>query len=146
MVVGGINRRKVLRIVSSLIALLCVFVFARAWNSGQTLAPSEPGYKSPENSEVVVHAHVTAYTSSADECGNDLGITSSGEPARDGIVACNFLPFGTRIKIPAMFGDKEFVVKDRMAKSKRNFVDVWVHSKRKAFRIGKSYNAVVIVS
>ncbi|MEK7089271.1 MAG: hypothetical protein AAB920_00445, partial [Patescibacteria group bacterium] len=98
-----------------------------------------------ESGEIFFRVKITAYTSSADECGNNLGITSSGEPARDGIVACNFLPHGTRIKIPALFGDKEFVVKDRMAKRKWNFVDVWVETKKTAFQIGKRTSRIVIL-
>lgn len=134
-----------MRIVGSLIALLCLFVFARAWNSGNAPAVICEPNEISENDESFLQAHVTAYTSSADECGNDLGITASGALARDGVVACNFLPFGTRLKIPAMFGDKEFEVKDRMAKSKQDFIDVWVETKPEAFRIGKSYNTIVIL-
>lgn len=135
-----------MRRVISAIVLLALLTGVCAKEFEQTPAVHEPIREAPPQcSEVSIHAHVTAYTSSADECGNDLGITASGEPASDGVVACNFLPYGTRIKIPALFGDKEFVVKDRMAKRKSDFVDVWVESKETAFRIGKSFLTVVIV-
>lgn len=93
----------------------------------------------------VMRVKVTAYTSSADECGNNLGITASGEPASDGTLACNFLPFGTKVRIPKLFGRKEFTVKDRMSKCKHGFVDVWVETKKTAFKIGKrSLNVVIL--
>ena len=116
-------------------------------SSGEVKTPvREPVREISECGEIFFRVKITAYTSSADECGNDLGITSSGELARDGIVACNFLPRGTRIKIPALFGNKEFVVKDRMKRRKWNFVDVWVETKKTAFQIGKRASKIVILS
>jgi len=55
---------------------------------------------------------------------------------RDGIVAANFLPFGTEVRIPELFGDKVFVVKDRMHRRKTNFVDIWMPSKQLAKEFG----------
>ncbi|MEI6479478.1 MAG: hypothetical protein WCO21_01445 [bacterium] len=128
------------------IPILILFSGTRAWSSEGAYSPvREPVYEISENGETFAQANITAYTSSADECGNALGITKSGEPARDGIVACNFLPLGTRIKIPDLFGEKEFIVKDRMAKRKRNFIDIWVSSKKRAFQIGRSRMRIVIL-
>lgn len=98
-----------------------------------------------ETGETIIRVKLTAYTSSADECGHSHGITKSGERARDGSVACNFLPFYARIKIPELFGDKEFVIHDRMKKRKWNFVDVWVDNKKKAFKIGKRSLKIVLL-
>lgn len=56
----------------------------------------------------------TAYTASADECGNDRGITASGTKvslSRGTIAAPYDIPFYTKIMIPEL--DKEFIVEDR---------------------------------
>ena len=53
---------------------------------------------------------VTAYTSAPDETSDHPLITASGAMVSDGIIAANFLPFGTQIEIPALFGTKVFTV------------------------------------
>lgn len=80
---------------------------------------------------------VTAYSSNIDETDDTPFITASGERVRDGIVAANFLPFGTRIRIPEIFGDKIFVVKDRMAARHAEKVDIWFETKELAKAFGK---------
>jgi 3D (Asp-Asp-Asp) domain-containing protein len=57
---------------------------------------------------------VSAYTSSVDQTDSTPFLTASGSYVRDGIAAANFLPFGTKFRIPKLFGDKVFVVEDRM--------------------------------
>ena len=133
-------------IVGVLVGLLFVAAYA-SWASRSILnMPCAVTCEcANEESYTTMRAWVTAYTSSADECGNDLGITASGERARDGVVACNFLPFGTRVKIPELFGEKEFVVMDRMSKEKKNYVDVWVEEKYAARQIGKSFVNIVVI-
>jgi 3D (Asp-Asp-Asp) domain-containing protein len=80
---------------------------------------------------------VTAYSSSVNETDDTPFITASGERVRDGIVAANFLPFGTRIRIPEVFGNKIFVVKDRMATKHAEKVDIWFETKELAKTFGK---------
>lgn len=80
---------------------------------------------------------VTAYSSSFDETDNTPFVTASGNRVRDGIVANNQLRFGTKIKIPKLFGDKIFTVEDRMHSRFSRRVDVWMSSKAKALRFGK---------
>jgi 3D (Asp-Asp-Asp) domain-containing protein len=88
---------------------------------------------------------VTAYSSSLDETDEDPFITATGKEVRDGIVATNILPFGTKIKIPSLFGDKIFVVEDRMHYRKTNVIDVWMESKEKALNFGAHYTEVLIL-
>ncbi len=88
---------------------------------------------------------VTAYSSDEDQTDDTPFITASGETVRDGIVAANFLPFGTKIKIPQLFGDKVFVVKDRMAKRFSDRVDVWVHDSVAAKRIGIQSAEIIVL-
>jgi 3D (Asp-Asp-Asp) domain-containing protein len=67
--------------------------------------------------------------------GNPM-ITASGTYVREGIVAANFLSFGTKIRIPSLFGDRVFTVEDRMSSRYTNTVDVLVSSKQEAMSFG----------
>lgn len=89
---------------------------------------------------------VTAYSSSPDETDDTPFTTASGKTVRDGIVATNLLPFGTKIQIPELFGNKVFVVEDRMHPRKTNVVDVWMPSKEDAIRFGAARTEIVIVN
>lgn len=72
----------------------------------------------------------TAYTSSVDETDGDPWTTASGAKAGDGIIAANGLAFGTRVRFPDHYGDKIFVVQDRMnPRYGSNYVDLWMPSK-----------------
>ncbi|MBI4120413.1 MAG: 3D domain-containing protein [Parcubacteria group bacterium] len=93
----------------------------------------------------VYETFVTAYSSSVDETDATPFITASGETVRDGIVAANFLPLGTKIKIPEYFGNKIFVVKDRMARKHDEKVDIWFPSKELAKAFGKRKLQVQVV-
>lgn len=88
---------------------------------------------------------VTAYSSTPEETDDTPFITASGMHVRDGIVATNQLPFGTNIRIPEHFGDKIFVVQDRMHRRKKNNIDVWMSSKEKALRFGITAADVIIL-
>ncbi len=69
---------------------------------------------------------VTAYASVPGETDDTPFITASNKYVEDGFVASNSLPFGTKVKIPRLFGDKVFTVEDRMSERKTDFVDVWM--------------------
>lgn len=101
----------------------------------------------PENTDVpeTYRVWITAYTSSPEETDDTPFETASGSTTRDGIVAANFLQFGTKIKIPSEFGDKIFTVEDRMHRRKKNFIDVWMPTKKDAFRFGIRYAEIVVV-
>ena len=88
---------------------------------------------------------VTAYSSSPDETDDDPFITANGKFVRDGFAATNILPFGTKIKIPSLFGDKIFTIEDRMHYRKTNVVDIWMESKEKALKFGAHYVEVIIL-
>jgi len=89
---------------------------------------------------------VTAYSSSPQETQGDPFITASGERVRDGIVANNLLPFGSKIRIPRLFGDKVFVVKDRMnAKKGYYHVDIWFPSRKSALEFGSKITEIEIL-
>ncbi len=79
---------------------------------------------------------ITAYSSTVDQTNSEPFITASGSWVEDGIVAANFLPFDTKIRIPKYFGDKIFVVKDRMNRRYDNRVDIWFPSRSQATNFG----------
>lgn len=85
------------------------------------------------SSRVVV---VTAYSSTADQTDSTPLITALGTGVRDGIIACNFLKFGTKVRIPSLFGDKVFVVEDRMALKNSHKIDVWFETREQAKQFG----------
>ncbi len=102
--------------------------------------------KSLEEKKIKVFAIVTGYSSTEEETDETPFITASGKLVEDGIVANNFFPFGTKIKIPELFGDKIFVVEDRMRKDKLKFhFDVWFNEKEKAKSFGVNFTWVEIV-
>jgi len=79
---------------------------------------------------------VTAYSSTPDQTDSTPFITASGTGVRDGIVACNFLRFGTRVRFPRVYGDKVFVVEDRMALKNSHKIDIWFETREDAKQFG----------
>ena len=88
---------------------------------------------------------VTAYTSAPNETSAHPLITASGGMVRDGIVAANFLPFGTRIEIPALFGNKVFVVEDRTSERFSGRVDIWMPTVKDAVDFGIRNARIVVL-
>jgi 3D (Asp-Asp-Asp) domain-containing protein len=85
----------------------------------------------------VIQAVVTAYSSTEAETDETPFITASGKQVEDGIVANNGLPIGTKIRIPELYGDKIFVVEDRMSWQKSNYhFDIWFSSYWEAKNFG----------
>jgi len=80
---------------------------------------------------------VTGYSSTPEETDEDPFITASGKMVKDGIVAANFLPFGTKVRFPFLYPEKIFVVEDRMHhRFSKNRVDIWFPSKELALEFG----------
>ncbi|MFA6552915.1 MAG: 3D domain-containing protein [Patescibacteria group bacterium] len=79
---------------------------------------------------------VTAYSSTVDQCGSTPFTTASGTQVRDGIIAANFLPIGTKVRFPDQFGDKIFIVEDRMAARFSTRADIWMPTRELAKQWG----------
>ena len=81
--------------------------------------------------KVIAKAVITAYTSTPGQTDDSPFIAASGKRVHDGMIAANGLPFGTKIKIPSVYGEKIFVVEDRM---NRRYgygrFDVWLDMSR----------------
>ena len=88
---------------------------------------------------------VTAYTSDPDETSDHPLITASGGMVSDGVVAANFLPFGTQIEIPALFGNKIFTVEDRTSSKFAGRVDIWMPNSSQAINFGIQHAQIVIL-
>lgn len=87
---------------------------------------------------------VTAYSSSPDETDDTPEIAASGQKVFDGMVANNGLPFGTKVRMPELFGDKILIVADRMHERKgTSHGDVWMSSKEEAKHFGARWNIKV---
>lgn len=122
---------------------------------GEQLANNDPSYIAPEVAEIptaslpvaeakkpkrVVWVTVTAYSSTVDQTDSDPCTTANGynvcEKNIENVVAANFLTFGTEIKMPDYFGDRVFVVQDRMNKRFAERVDVWLKTRQAAREFG----------
>lgn len=98
-------------------------------------SPIKNPTKQPEKfREIIVPA--TAYSSTPDQTDDSPFITAWNTPVRDGIVAANFLPFGTKIKIPDIYGDKIFIVEDRMNRRYWHKIDIWFPDRQSAIEFG----------
>ncbi len=80
---------------------------------------------------------VTAYSSTVDQTDSDPFTTASGAQVADGIIAYNFLPFGTKVRFPERFGNKIFVVEDRLRAGHGHYIaDMWMPSRQLAQQWG----------
>lgn len=88
---------------------------------------------------------LTGYSSTPDQTDSTPFITASNSRVRDGVVAANFLAFGTKVKIPGIFGDKVFIVEDRMAKKHNDKMDIWFPERYLAKNFGVKEADVIIL-
>lgn len=158
-------RRKIKRIPSTeLIALITILQFVFPNNTAQAVVAEKPFIADPvvitasspvatpvvpnmelgqlpESPDRVIKRSillsVTAYSSTVDQTDGDPFTAASGEQVFDGMIAYNFLPFGTKVRFPDYFGDKVFVVLDRMAASKGPYIaDIWMQTREQAKQWG----------
>ncbi len=97
----------------------------------------------PNNIEEITRTSthtMTAYNSEVGQTDNSPCITANGfnvcEHGIEDTIAANFLPLGTKVKIPELFGDRVFIVRDRMNKKHPNRVDVWMKDRHDAVHFG----------
>jgi 3D (Asp-Asp-Asp) domain-containing protein len=87
-----------------------------------------------------VNSTITAYNSEVAQCDDSPCITANGfnvcEHGKEDTIAANFLKFGTKVRIPELFGDNIFIVRDRMNKRYSERVDVWMIEKQDARQFG----------
>lgn len=102
-----------------------------AYREGPVLP--EIGKREPRKTMVMT---VTAYSSEPEQTDSTPFITAFGTHVRDGIVATNCLPKGTLVRFPDVYGDKEFVVEDRMNARYYYRMDIWMTDTRDAIQFG----------
>ncbi len=143
------SRSKVLLLVPAVV--LAFFGYAKpvaVTMADTTSTPTSAAAVMPVSAPAskILYLRITAYASVPDETDDTPFETATGEHVYDGGVASNNLPFGTKIQIPALFGDKVFTVNDRMNARYKSGIDVWMNSVAKASYFGMSYAHVVVVS
>lgn len=106
----------------------------------QTIVP-----KTPKNPRQVIWVIVTAYSSAPEETDGSPYITARNTFVRDGVIAANFLPFGTRVRMPQYFDGKELVVEDRMNTRYWERIDIWMPTKTQARAWGARWVKVEIL-
>lgn len=85
---------------------------------------------------------VSAYAPSVYQTDSTPCITAAGTRVRQGVVASNFLPFGTLLDI----NDQQYIVEDRMnPRYQGKFIDIWFPSTQQAREFGRQTLSVAIV-
>lgn len=102
----------------------------------------------PENKTLevkyAVNTVITAYNSEIGQTDDNPCITANGfnlcKHANEDTVAINGMKMGTKVRFPELFGNKVFVVRDRMnARYDSNRADVWMISKADAKNFGVKF-------
>jgi 3D (Asp-Asp-Asp) domain-containing protein len=110
----------------------------------EEIVATTDGTEASSTAEYIVvstSTHVmTAYNSEPGQTDNSPCITATGfnvcEHGEEDTIAANFLKFGTKVRIPELFGDRIFVVRDRMNKRHADRVDVWMKDRSDALKFG----------
>jgi 3D (Asp-Asp-Asp) domain-containing protein len=92
---------------------------------------------------------ITAYNSDPAQTDDTPCITANGfdvcEHGQEDTIAANFLKFGTKIRIPELYGDRIFVVRDRMNKRYTSRIDIWMKNKSDARSFGVQVAKIEVV-
>lgn len=120
-------------------------LLARNYTKTKIIISSDYTYTPKAKESRVIKTLITAYSSCIEETDNTPFITASGNYVRPGVVAANFLPFGTKIRMPEIFGDKVFTVEDRMSRDYNDRIDVWFSTKEGALKFGQKISEIEIL-
>jgi len=92
---------------------------------------------------------MTAYNSESGQTDNSPCITANGfnvcEHGIEDTIAANFLKFGTKVMIPELFGERVFVVRDRMNRRYTNRVDIWFKDYNDAINFGLKVATIQVI-
>jgi len=115
----------------------------KATTTPATTTPTitSPATTTPATKIIKTSTHViTAYNSEVGQTDDTPCITANGyDLCKDFVedtIAANFLKFGTKVRIPELFGDRVFTVRDRMNKKHPNRIDVWMNDRHDAISFG----------
>lgn len=98
----------------------------------------------PKNENIKITSNkkhvITAYNSEVSQCDDSPCITANGfNVCKHGVentIAANWLEFGTKVRIPELFGDRVFIVRDRMNKRFSDNADIWFKNRADALKFG----------
>lgn len=83
---------------------------------------------------------ITAYNSEVGQTDDSPCTTANGFNVcihgKEDTIAANFLSFGSKVRIPDLFGDRVFIVRDRMNSRFHDRLDVWMINKMDAKKFG----------
>lgn len=88
---------------------------------------------------------VTAYSSTPGQTDDTPFTTAAQTQVREGVIAANFLPFGTKVVFPELYGNRVFVVEDRMHPRKKYQVDIWFPNYEQAKNFGAKATTIQVV-
>jgi 3D (Asp-Asp-Asp) domain-containing protein len=94
---------------------------------------------------------LTAYNSLPAQTDDDPCTTASGlnvcERNTEDVIATNYkrLPFGTKVRFPELYGNKIFVVEDRMNQKYSSHADIWLKEREDAIHFGRKYVTMEIL-
>ncbi|MFH1462375.1 MAG: hypothetical protein ABIG08_01615 [bacterium] len=109
------------------------------------LAASNPSQPEPKVAKKI-NVIITAYSSTPCQTDDSPFITASGSWVKDGIIANNLFPFGTKVRIPEIYGEKIFVIEDRMNARKGSYhFDIWFPSYLEAKNFGAKTTYIEIL-
>jgi 3D (Asp-Asp-Asp) domain-containing protein len=87
---------------------------------------------------------VTAYSSEVGQTDASPFVTASGTTVRRGVVAANFLPIGTCLRFPELYGDEVFIVEDRMNDRYNYRIDIWMDETVDAKNFGVYWTTIEV--
>jgi 3D (Asp-Asp-Asp) domain-containing protein len=88
-----------------------------------------------------ITVHSTAYAPSPYQTDSTPCITAAGTRVRPGVVATNFLPFGTLVQI----GNEVYIVEDRMNPRYQHSIDIFFPSTQEALDFGSQKIDIIIL-
>jgi len=112
----------------------------------------EFGFAKAESDVKVLKTHTvvaTAYSSDPAQTDDTPCITANGydvcKNGKENVIAANFLRFGTKVRIPELYGDKVFTVQDRMNTKYNTRIDLWKTSRNRAITFGKRLITIEVI-
>lgn len=119
-------------------------------NSSAASSTPTASSSSPTAKIIRVSAHtITAYNSEVSQTDDDPCTTANGfnlcKNNKEDSIAANFLKFGTRVRIPELFGDRVFIVRDRMNARHATRIDVWMKNHDDAMKFGIKFAKIEVL-
>jgi len=121
--------------------------YLKTFNSGVARLPQN---EQKTQARLTYKIWLTAYNSHPNQTDNTPCITASGlnvcERNAEDIIATNFLrlPFGTKVRFPEIYGDKIFLVEDRMNSRYNKHADIWLKDYETARLFGRKLTTIEI--